>query len=147
MVDHVLNRRNFVAGLAAVGGAPLAAQAVDGGESVEIERDISTAVRHNISSFRSLDWQPYFSNLSNGAILVDLDSRALHFWQESGAYHLFPSSVPLSEDLTKRGRTSVIRKVEGRPGDPHHRCANAIRNGRNMSGRGRITHWAHTRYI
>lgn len=113
MVNHVLNRRGFVAGLAAMGSAPLVAQDIDGTDTVEIERDVTKSVRHNISSFRSLDWQPYFDNLNNGAILVDLDSRALHFWQSSGAYYLFPSSVPLTEDLTKRGRTSVIRKVEG----------------------------------
>ncbi len=114
MASKNLNRRAFVAGLAATtGSTPLLAQDIDGSETVEIEKDISNAVRHNISSFRSLDWQPYFSNLKNGAVLVDLDSRALHFWEESGSYYLFPSSVPLTEDLTKRGRTSVIRKVEG----------------------------------
>ena len=67
----------------------------------------------NISSFRALDWQPYFSNLHNGAILVDISSRALHFWEENGQYTLYPSSVPLSEELTRRGRTKVVRKVEG----------------------------------
>ena len=113
MAGKLWNRRAFVASLAATSGAPLFAQNVDGAETVEIEGDISNAVRHNISSFRSLDWRPYFSKLNNGAILVDIDSRALHFWQESGAYYLFPSSVPLTEDLTKRGRTSVVRKVEG----------------------------------
>ncbi|MBO9463799.1 putative L,D-transpeptidase ErfK/SrfK precursor [Pelagimonas phthalicica] len=107
------NRRAFLAGTAAVLGAPALAQSVDGQETVEIERDISTVVRRNISSFRTLDWQPHFSNLNNGAILVDITSRALHYWEESGAYHLFPSSVPLTEDLTRRGRTKVIRKVEG----------------------------------
>jgi hypothetical protein len=29
-------------------------------------------VRRNASSFRALDWQPYFDNLRNGAILVDI---------------------------------------------------------------------------
>ncbi len=71
------------------------------------------ATRRNISSFRALDWQPYFNSLRNGAILVDITSRALHMWTEDGNYGLYPSSVPLSEDLTRRGRTSVIRKVDG----------------------------------
>ena len=78
-----------------------------------MEQDISSKVRRNVSAFRSLDWQPYFSNLNNGAVLVDIDSRALHFWTEGGEYFLFPSSVPMSEELTRRGRTSVVRKVEG----------------------------------
>nr|WP_309502717.1 L,D-transpeptidase [uncultured Roseovarius sp.] len=95
-------------------GAPALAQDVDGAGTVEIERDVTEAVRRNISSFRALDWQPYFSNLRNGAILVDVDSRALHYWDEDGVtYKLYPSSVPLSEDLTRRGRTQVVRKVEG----------------------------------
>ena len=71
-------------------------------------------VRRNISAFRSKSWKPYFDNLKNGAILVDIDSRALHYWSEDeSTYRLFPSSVPLSEDLTRRGRTKIIRKVEG----------------------------------
>lgn len=48
------------------------------------------------------------------AILVDITSRALHFWDETGSiYRLYPTSVPQSEDLTRRGRTSVVQKVEG----------------------------------
>ncbi|WP_417523345.1 L,D-transpeptidase [Marinovum sp.] len=106
-----LNRRAFLAGSAALVGAPAVAQNQG---STELERDISGAVRRNISSFRSLDWQPYFSSLANGAILVDITSRALHYWSEDGrTYKLYPTSVPLTEDLTKRGRTSVVRKVEG----------------------------------
>jgi len=70
-------------------------------------------VRRNTSAFRTLDWQPYFSNLNRGAILVDIDSRALHFWDESGQYFLYPSSVPMSEELTRRGRTKVVRKIVG----------------------------------
>ena len=106
-----LNRRAFVAGSAALIGAPALAQTQG---SIEIEQDISSAVRRNISSFRSLDWRPYFNSLSNGAILVDITSRSLHYWSQNGeTYRLYPTSVPLTEDLTRRGRTSVIRKVEG----------------------------------
>ncbi|MCT4555051.1 MAG: L,D-transpeptidase [Pelagimonas sp.] len=107
-----LNRRAFLAGSAALIGTPALAQDVNEG-TTEIERDITNVVRRNVSSFRTLDWQPYFDSLSKGAILVDISSRALHFWEETGNYHLFPSSVPLTEDLTRRGRTKVTRKVEG----------------------------------
>ena len=106
-------------GLAALATPALAqiadplAQQLEQAETVEMERDLSRSVRRNTSSFRTLEWQPYFSNLNRGAILVDIDSRALHFWEETGTYYLYPSSVPLSEDLTRRGRTEVIRKVEG----------------------------------
>ncbi len=109
------SRRAFLAGAAAMAATPaLAQQAVNSAATTEVERDLSETVRRNISSFRTLDWQPYFDNLRGGAILVDVTSRALHFWGEDGAtYRLFPSSVPLTEDLTRRGRTKVVRKVEG----------------------------------
>jgi L,D-transpeptidase ErfK/SrfK len=105
-----MGRRAFLAGTAALVGTPTLAQNVNSTDTVEIEREISTSVRRNISSFRTLDWRPYFENLSNGAILVDISSRALHYWPEAGGYYLFPSSVPLTEDLTRRGRTRVTLK-------------------------------------
>ena len=113
MVWH--SRRNFIA-MSTVGlTTKTFAQTVpDDASTTEIERDISQTVRHNASSFRALDWKPYFSNLKNGAVLVDISSRALHFWTEDGeTYKLYPASVPLSEELTRRGRTRVIRKVVG----------------------------------
>lgn len=109
MAQNAFGRRGFLAGTAAMIASPALAQDVNTG-TTEIERNISTATRRNISSFRTLDWQPYFSNLNNGAILVDISSRALHYWQESGVYHLYPCSVPLTEDLTRRGRTRVTLK-------------------------------------
>ncbi len=106
----ITSRRQFLTTAAAsLVAAPALAQG-----TVEFERDLSTSVRRNISSFRSLDWRPYFPSLRNGAILVDITSRAVHYWSpDESIYKLYPSSVPLSEDLTRRGRTSVIRKVEG----------------------------------
>ncbi|MCR9113270.1 MAG: L,D-transpeptidase [Rhodobacteraceae bacterium] len=109
-----VSRRAFLAGSAASIGLPAVAQDVNGSGTIEFERDVTEKVRRNISSFRSLDWRPYFSNLNNGAVLVDISSRALHFWSDDGqTYKLYPSSVPLSEDLTRRGRTTVVRKVVG----------------------------------
>ncbi|HKL05811.1 MAG TPA: L,D-transpeptidase [Roseovarius sp.] len=109
-----LSRRSFLAGTAAAIGAPALAQNMNAADTTEMESDVTQTTRRNISSFRALDWQPYFSNLTNGAVLVDISSRALHYWSEDGStYRLYPSSVPLSEDLTRRGRTSVVRKVEG----------------------------------
>ncbi|MFD3188873.1 L,D-transpeptidase [Sedimentitalea sp. HM32M-2] len=113
------SRRGFLAGSAAFVGAPVFAQSdiEDAAQAVDPLRpppEPEPPVRRNISSFRAMRWQPYFSNLNNGAILVDTTSRALHYWSEDqSVYKLYPSSVPLSEELTRRGRTSVIRKVEG----------------------------------
>ena len=105
-----LSRRAFV-GTAATS---LASPALALDEEIEVERDISEVVRRNISSFRALEWQPYFSNLKNGAVLVDVTSRALHYWSEDeSVYKLYPTSVPLSDDLTRLGRTRVTQKVDG----------------------------------
>lgn len=111
--DSKIKRRAFLAGSAATIGLPAFAQDVNSSATTEIEAEVTETVRRNISSFRRLEWQPYFSNLNGGAILVDIDSRALHFWNDSGRYWLYPSSVPLTEELTRRGRTQVVRKVEG----------------------------------
>ena len=105
--DPKLNRRGFLAAGASVLAAPAIAQTDD----VEYRGPISSAVRRNASSFRALEWQPYLDNLRNGAILVDISSRALHYWSaDESTYKLYPTSVPLSEDLTRRGRTRVILK-------------------------------------
>ena len=108
MAKKSFDRRAFLASGAALVASPALAQDFNG--SVEIERDISPVIRRNASSFRTLDWQGHFSNLNKGAILVDTTSRALHYWQENGTYHLYPCSVPLTEDLTRRGRTSITLK-------------------------------------
>ncbi|MGJ8546105.1 MAG: L,D-transpeptidase [Sulfitobacter sp.] len=111
------NRRAFLAGTAAMIASPAIAQdtsSVNSAATTEGDRDINEVVRRNVSSFRMLDWRPYFSNTNNGAILVDIDSRAVHYWSaDQSVYKLYPSSVPLTQELTKRGRTEVIRKVEG----------------------------------
>jgi lipoprotein-anchoring transpeptidase ErfK/SrfK len=111
------SRRSFLAGSAAMLATPALAQSTSSVNSVattQTERDITEVVRRNISSFRTLDWQPYFDNTDNGAILVDIDSRAVHYWSEdSSVYKLYPSSVPLTDDLTRRGRTKVTQKVDG----------------------------------
>lgn len=111
-----MNRRRFLATAAATSlAAPAVAQDAEADTgSIQMEADISSSVRRNISSFRTLNWEPYFGSLKNGAILVDTTSRALHYWSEDGqTYILYPTSVPVSETLTKRGRTSVVRMVVG----------------------------------
>ena len=128
-----LDRRSFLATSLALGAAGFAgsaaAQAVDpytgqallgtpgAGATPDagvVQHDAAQDNRRNVSSFRMHDWQPYFSNLTNGAILVDLTSRALSYWSEDGTdFRLFPTSIPVSEDLTRRGRTEIIKKVDG----------------------------------
>lgn len=105
------SRRSFLGGIAAAG--VLATPALSQG-STEFRDPLSKFSRRNASSFRTLEWRPYFSSLANGAILVDISSRALHYWSEDESiYKLYPTSVPATDDLTRKGRTEVIRKVEG----------------------------------
>lgn len=69
--------------------------------------------RRNISSFQTQNWQDHFDTLGVGCLLADITSRAVHYWGEDGeTYRLYPSSIPRSEELTKRGYTEVVRKAE-----------------------------------
>tara|TARA_B110000114_G_scaffold184882_1_gene229881 strand:- start:1592 stop:2191 length:600 start_codon:yes stop_codon:yes gene_type:complete len=109
-----LPRRTFLAGAASFSGAVVFAQEQRVVGDIALEAEIRKTSERNISSFRMLDWRPYFDNLTGGAILIDIESRALHYWSEGEkVYKLYPTSVPLSDDLTRKGRTKVIKKVEG----------------------------------
>ena len=114
---NMLSRRAFNRTLAmgvGVSAAGLAAPALASTDTTIIEEEISSSVARNISSFTAKTWQPYFKNRKNGVILADTKSRAVHFWSEDGnTYKLYPSSVPLSPELTRLGRTRIVRKVVG----------------------------------
>ena len=119
---HNVSRRSLLGGAAAFASAaaalPAWAQAAMD-NSTEVENDLGHNIRRNVSSFRSLEWQNYFDTTKNGAILVDITSRALHFWSEDQAtYKLYPCSVALTDDLTRRGRTEVVEKVVNPPWRP-----------------------------
>ncbi len=107
-----ISRRSMLLGAGIAGlASPSLAQTLFRGSTTEMDAT-NNAARNNISSFRMLNWQNYFSSTANGAILVDITSRALHFWSEDQTiYRLYPSSVPLSEELTRKGRTQVTQKV------------------------------------
>ena len=111
MSKDTVNRRAVLG--AAVGVASMAALPAFAQDGSTEFTEPATSVRNNISSFRMLQWQDYFDNTRNGAILADTTSRALHYWSEDQSiYRLYPTSVPLNEELTRLGVTSVIQKVE-----------------------------------
>jgi L,D-transpeptidase ErfK/SrfK len=124
--DHKkpLGRRGFIGGVALGFGAlamPAFGQGVGLNDpaTTEYVPPANDSVRNNFSSFRLLDWQDYFPSTANGAILVDITSRALHYWSEDQSiYKLYPTSVPVSEDLTRRGATEVVQKVVNPPWRP-----------------------------
>ncbi|MFN4172410.1 MAG: L,D-transpeptidase family protein [Pseudorhodobacter sp.] len=106
---HSLPRRRFLAlsgaGLA-LGATPL--RAADGPQGE------APPVRNNISVFRTVDWRDHFETLGVATIIADTTSRALSYWNADGSdYRVFPTSVPISEALTKRGRTQIVRKRVG----------------------------------
>ncbi|MBN8629849.1 MAG: L,D-transpeptidase [Rhodobacterales bacterium] len=97
-----LSRRGL---LGATLAAPLLATAARANE---------TAVRSNISSFAMQNWTDHFNSLGRAMIVADTVSRALHFWNAEGLDHrIFPTSVPISDELTKRGYTEIVRKKVG----------------------------------
>lgn len=63
-----------------------------------------------ISGLSSRDWQDYFPSLRNDAVLSIIDDRVLHYWGEDGFYRIYPTSVPLSDEMTRRGRTEIVFK-------------------------------------
>ena len=113
MSNGNLSRRNILIG-SCVAAIPLAMPAVLRAQSAQPATVATGAVRNNTSSFVTQRWQDHFEVLGKGAIVADLVSRALHYWSADGQdYRLYPSSVPMTEDLTKRGYTEIVRKKIG----------------------------------
>ncbi|MEE4345601.1 MAG: L,D-transpeptidase [Paracoccaceae bacterium] len=108
MADHWTRRTLLTSGAAALlAGRAGAAQEPQTRPAVE-------GVRNNLSAFRTIRWQDHFDTLTNGAILVDTRSRAVHFWSEDDSiYRLYPSSVPASDELTRLGYTRIVRTRVG----------------------------------
>ena len=92
-----MNRRRLI--VTAAAAAALAAPAL--------------AQPRNASSFRTHRWPDHFDALGPAAIVCDTVSRMVQFWRPDGVTRIYPSSVPISEELTRTGYTEVVRKVEG----------------------------------
>lgn len=110
-----ISRRNTLMGAAALLAAPglLRAQSSDAFPTAEPAIRDQMPVRRNTSSFKMQRWQDHFDTLGKGCLLADITSRAVHYWgPDDFTYMLFPSSVPMSEEMTKRGYTEVVRKAE-----------------------------------
>ncbi len=104
----ILSRRGFVLGTLA---APFVSTTAFAQDRPEADAD---GVRHNISSFITQDWRDHFDDLGKGAIVADTVSRALHYWNSDASdYRIYPTSVPMTDELTKRGYTEIIRKRVG----------------------------------
>jgi hypothetical protein len=111
-IDSTSRRAFLAAGMAALAAPALAQTAPAPVQDFtgEIEEARPTA-RHNPMGFRTHQWQDHFQNLRLGAILCDTQSRALHFWHEDGqTTRLYPTSVPMTDDFTRLGYTSITLK-------------------------------------
>lgn len=108
---QLTNRRKFLLNSASASLVAVAAPTIL--RAQEAESGVNST-RRNISSFRVPDWRDHFDSLKNGVILSDTVSRMVQYWSEDESiYKLYPSSVPMTDDLTRRGYTSIIRKVVG----------------------------------
>lgn len=95
-----VSRRTFAAGM---GTAILLSPSILRAQPLE-------PVRRNVSSFRTHQWQDHFDQLGKGIIISDTVARVLQHWTVDGEMRIYPTSVPLSDDLTRLGYTEVIEK-------------------------------------
>ncbi|SFL23440.1 L,D-transpeptidase [Shimia haliotis] len=107
MTNTNLPRRAFLLAMPALALSARASLAQD-------ETQQPAPALRNISSFSRQDWRDHFDVLGVATIVADTTSRALHFWNGDGSdYRIYPTSVPMTEDLTKRGYTKIVRKRVG----------------------------------
>ena len=108
---RALGRLAIAAGAVALAGPVRASEAVEGDGHIAQRR---------ISGLRARDWRDHFDSVENDAILCIIDDRVLHYWGADGFYRIYPTSVPMNGDLTRRGRTTITLKrpdPEWRPTD------------------------------
>ena len=68
--------------------------------------------RRNISSFVLHEWRDHFDSLGKGILLSDTTTKVLQHWTADGEMRIYPTSVPLTDELTRRGYTTVVEKRE-----------------------------------
>ncbi|WIY23578.1 L,D-transpeptidase [Parasedimentitalea psychrophila] len=115
MSNTPVTRRYALMGAAATLMTPsiLRAQSVDAFPADESPIEQVVPVKRNISAFQKQQWQDHFETLGVGCLLADISSRAVHYWGgDEVTYRLFPSSVPITEELTRRGYSKVVRKAQ-----------------------------------
>lgn len=73
---------------------------------------LAQSAARNIAGFVAHDWRDHFDNLGKGVIISDTKTRAMHHWTADGDMRTYPTSVPMTDDLTRRGYTEVVEKRE-----------------------------------
>lgn len=100
VIQKSTRRRDIIVGL---GSAVLFTPSVLRAQEVETSR-------RNTSSFLLHKWQDHFDRLGRGILLSDTRTKTLQHWTSDGEMRIYPTSVPLSNELTKRGYTEVVEK-------------------------------------
>jgi hypothetical protein len=98
------------AATAAASGTAFAAQDEQALHDYVPDSEDTPRLLRRISGLHSERWQDHFSSISQDAILVNVDDRVLHYWGADGFYRIYPTSVPLTEEMTRRGRTTITLK-------------------------------------
>ena len=108
----MIDRRKFISSTFYVGFSIFSFDKIIAQEAVK--KTGSGETLHNISSYRYQKWENHFKSITDGAILSDTKSKCLHLWMgKNNFYKIFPTSVPLTPELTRTGYTKVIKKVVG----------------------------------
>lgn len=100
-----LGRRKALTGIAAFLATPSILRAQETPTNIP-----EPVVRRNISSFVLHEWRDHFDTLGKGILLSDTITRVLQHWTADGEMRIYPTSVPLNEELTRRGYTEVVEK-------------------------------------
>lgn len=108
-IRWVATRRRFLMGAAATTVFPYRSLYAQEADSTA-DRDQETVVRRNMSSFSLHDWKDHFDRLGHGLIISDTTTRVLQHWTRDGEMRIYPTSVPLTDELTKRGYTEIVEK-------------------------------------
>ena len=102
-----LGRRKALTGIAAFLATPSILRAQETPTNIP-----EPVVRRNISSFALHEWRDHFDTLGKGILLSDTITRVLQHWTADGEMRIYPTSLPLNEELTRRGYTEVVEKRE-----------------------------------
>lgn len=105
-MNERMTRRGFgqatlAAGMMAAAGPLAASEALQGSD---------TAINRRISGLKTQDWRDHFDSVDQEAILCVIQDRVLHYWSADGFYRIYPTSVALTDEMTRRGRTEVVGK-------------------------------------
>jgi hypothetical protein len=107
-----ITRRTLLSTAAAALATPSILRAQIAPNAELVPSGVST--QRNASSFVVLNWRDHFETLGVATIICDTRSRALHYWNATGTdYRVFATSVPKSDELTRRGYTKIVRKRVG----------------------------------